>query len=1218
MTRTAGIFHIALLTLAAGLSLLLILTNSASGKDIHVDSEGNGDFETISEALETAEEGDTIRVYEGNYRENPVVKKGVAIVGNGTDKTVITGVEDSFYPDFQPSMEVLGEGAEIRDLTIQGDGDEWTSGILCQADNVRFSGIIVENVNKGIIIKSSEGVSFSNSGFRDIRDPKDPIYIPLAVDMVLLDSRSCSIRNNDFTLNGLSLRGQSEGSWNTHDIQDNELENGKNILYLKNTTSPGELPEDPGQLILASCQDVTLDGLTANATNTPVQLGFSSDVVIKNIDVGFCSMGIYIFQSDDVTVENNSFTLPNTTAILVEESQDCLVQSNHFNYGFDAGLLLRDATNILVLENEFHDVSMSPMSLEGYCQGINLSSNLIEEGYVGITSWDHTLDLTIHQNTFSNCSRSLDLEGCQDTLILGNQFLNASYAIQLDRCENTQILESFFLGSRSAAVVLGYANDTTLRKCVIKDGKDGLDFWDPCTNVSLSRCDLFNNTGYGIRGESDEFLKSEQVFWGHHTGPYHSRDNPEGKGEPVTGDADFEPWLPLPFASKRPEVLILSPAPPTALNENTYFQALGLDNRVVVRYSWRSSLDGELCNGTGDNFSTTLSTGEHLISLMVENDRGYWSSVAKQELRVHQRPVIHHANVSLETMLTTDTLYFSGYAEDDGTIAAYRWESSIDGDLRFSPSANFSRFGLSQGIHRIYLWVQDNDGVWVQSSYIRVAVYRRPVAEIDESLPGKVMDDDVTVFRGGGTAGTKLTVFLWTSSRDGVLYNGPNSSFSCSNLTNGTHGITLQVQDANAFWSYKEASTLKVNGRPRLKATLEPGGILKTQSAIFDGEAFDDGTVEFYIWYSSLDGELHNDSSPRFEASGLRLGVHDIIFRVMDNNGTWAELVLPFLVRDFPQIDNPQTSPDDDINEGELLEFRVDILSGKPMTTFLWTSSLDGVIYTGSSRFFDYSGLSPGRHSISVKAQNDAGFWSNEMKISVKVIPRPQAEIISITPSPCMVTEAVTFKGKGNGERAITTYRWSSSLDGLLFKGSGEEFTLNTLSLGIHNITLQVEDDEGYWSEKARTALCVNEYEEPNQLPVVVVNYPWEGNRILGSYVMLGNAYDPDGNISKVVVFIDDSSWEVAIGTDNWKFNWDSTTVANGEHVIRVKAWDGEGYGEEVSVRVTVDNRKDEGGSDSDSPDFGLVALTLAACLLVLAAILVPIYLGRAPKKPGK
>ena len=97
--------------LTFGIILLFLGTNffpfiSAKGNQpktasnvIVVDNEGDGDYQTIQEAIEHAEAGDTIHVYSGTYNENIVINKqlildGIALEyqnGNDTGKPTING-----------------------------------------------------------------------------------------------------------------------------------------------------------------------------------------------------------------------------------------------------------------------------------------------------------------------------------------------------------------------------------------------------------------------------------------------------------------------------------------------------------------------------------------------------------------------------------------------------------------------------------------------------------------------------------------------------------------------------------------------------------------------------------------------------------------------------------------------------------------------------------------------------------------------------------------------------------------------------------------------------------------------------------------------------------------------------------------------------------------------------------------------------------------------
>ncbi|MEM2839899.1 MAG: clostripain-related cysteine peptidase, partial [Thermoplasmata archaeon] len=74
-------------------------------------------------------------------------------------------------------------------------------------------------------------------------------------------------------------------------------------------------------------------------------------------------------------------------------------------------------------------------------------------------------------------------------------------------------------------------------------------------------------------------------------------------------------------------------------------------------------------------------------------------------------PVASIDSISPNPANLGQTVNFNGHGTDsDGTIVAYNWRSSIDGQL--STSASFSTSTLSPGAHTIYFKVQDNDLQW--------------------------------------------------------------------------------------------------------------------------------------------------------------------------------------------------------------------------------------------------------------------------------------------------------------------------------------------------------------------------------------------------------------------------------------------------------------------------------------------------------------------------
>ena len=69
----------------------ILSAEECSGETWYVDDSGGGDFTKIQEAIDEANDGDLIRVWEGEYYENVIVNKTVSLIGNGSADTIIDG-----------------------------------------------------------------------------------------------------------------------------------------------------------------------------------------------------------------------------------------------------------------------------------------------------------------------------------------------------------------------------------------------------------------------------------------------------------------------------------------------------------------------------------------------------------------------------------------------------------------------------------------------------------------------------------------------------------------------------------------------------------------------------------------------------------------------------------------------------------------------------------------------------------------------------------------------------------------------------------------------------------------------------------------------------------------------------------------------------------------------------------------------------------------------
>ncbi|MCX6665083.1 MAG: PKD domain-containing protein, partial [Euryarchaeota archaeon] len=213
--------------------------------------------------------------------------------------------------------------------------------------------------------------------------------------------------------------------------------------------------------------------------------------------------------------------------------------------------------------------------------------------------------------------------------------------------------------------------------------------------------------------------------WSDHVGvdEYHGI-NQDISGSDGFGDTHYsisggsnQDHYPLYTGNKKPTATIHTIDPTTASYGATiFFSGGGIDqDGSIVQYSWISNRDGQLYLGSDSSFSTSsLSSGIHEISFTVKDNVGDWSNPATAIVTIiapqNQKPVAHIVSINPTQTSFGSLVYFYGYGNDEGTIIAYKWTSSIDGV--FGTQQSFNRSNLSVGNHLISFQVMDSQGLW--------------------------------------------------------------------------------------------------------------------------------------------------------------------------------------------------------------------------------------------------------------------------------------------------------------------------------------------------------------------------------------------------------------------------------------------------------------------------------------------------------------------------
>lgn len=212
---------------------------------------------------------------------------------------------------------------------------------------------------------------------------------------------------------------------------------------------------------------------------------------------------------------------------------------------------------------------------------------------------------------------------------------------------------------------------------------------------------------------------------------------------------------------------------------------------------------------------------------------------------------------------------------------------------------------------------------------------------------------------------------------------------------------------------------------------------------------------------------------------------------------------------------------------------------------------------------WDTVALADGAYIITLKVYDNANnFATDEISVTIDNTP-PIAEIR---------TPATLDYVKGNYNITIFAYDANLQLIQLSVNGSSltswstngvHSFIWNTSSInGPRTIMLSVYDKAGTKTE--RTVIVTVD----DTLPTVSITKPQNGAELSGTTSI--NFTASDINLESMQLFIDQSAFNVTGAT----YQWDTTKVGDGIHVIKLKAYDKAGNTAETSVSVSIINSK--------------------------------------------
>jgi hypothetical protein len=209
---------------------------------------------------------------------------------------------------------------------------------------------------------------------------------------------------------------------------------------------------------------------------------------------------------------------------------------------------------------------------------------------------------------------------------------------------------------------------------------------------------------------------------------------------------------------------------------------------------------------------------------------------------VNKPPTAYIDSITPTRLIVGDTVTFTGYGTDpDGTVVAYRWRSSIDGEIGDKASFDYSL--LSEGEHAIYFQVKDDKGAWSQEAGKRIVV--------SGTLPPPVIHYfTVTPDRIGQKGSATLSWYV--SEATTVSIDPDIGSVALRGIKEVTPSISTRytLTASNRVAAVTDTATVivipvDIAGLPEIRTfSAEPGTITRGDSATLSWDVSNAGAVQ--------------------------------------------------------------------------------------------------------------------------------------------------------------------------------------------------------------------------------------------------------------------------------------------------------------------------------------------------------------------------------------
>lgn len=508
--RDVSLLVVVLVVLSTFSFTLVTVPENARAKTLYVGGSGPGNYSRIQPAIDAANIGDTVYVYNGFYLGGITINKTLNLTGEDRDTTILSdgGLEDV--------ISVSADWVNISGFTVTNGSADWDrAGIaLSQVQNSHiFDCNVSSNFFHGIFLYDSDDNTIADNIISS--NEMGGIYLLFSnnstitgntlsknfLGITLVNSLGNTVTGNTMVDDGVYVDGDNLEYWNTHTIGASNTVSGKPVYYLKDTVG-GTIPAGAGQVILANCSGVTVENLNVSNGDVGIILGFSSSNTIADNTASVSAGGVSLWYSDGNDVINNTASRNTHHGIINVYSNNNTIVNNFASENLGYGISVHDSAHVTVFDNtvlsNVYGIYVEDSSNVNVTENTGLGSSdfgiFLSESDDNTVA-NNTLSLTVPPQPYSG----IHLHQSDNNTIYGNtaSILDGSGISLSESNGNTVILNALFNNFEGISLTES-SNNSIVNNSATSNGF-GIYFYSSYDNVIINNSAVWNSMGIYLR-----------------------------------------------------------------------------------------------------------------------------------------------------------------------------------------------------------------------------------------------------------------------------------------------------------------------------------------------------------------------------------------------------------------------------------------------------------------------------------------------------------------------------------------------------------------------------------------------------------------------------------------------------------------------------------------------------------------------------------------------